>query len=487
LEKKCITRETASMAKTEFMNALMQLAAEKNLPKEIVLTALESAMVSAYRKETFTHGEDISVKIHPLTGEVRLTLKKAVVEKPEDEYREISLKDAKKKDKTLAVGDNVTTEVAPPNAGRIPAQIAKQVILQKLHDAERGAIYEEFVGKEGEIITGTVQRVTPDQVVVDIGKTEAVIPQNEKVPTERYRQGQRLKLYIVEVARTTKGPQVIASRAHRNLLRDLLILEIPEIASGTVEIKAVAREAGYRSKVAVTTRQSGIDPVGCCVGLRGIRIQNIVNELNGEKIDVVQWSDDPRMFIANALSPAQVLNVTLNEGETTALVKVPDKHLSLAIGKEGQNVRLAAKLTGWRIDIKSASELDAGKEAQKAEAAREAQLLSTGEAEAETMPAETEAPDEAAAAEETEERQPVAAAVGAEEPSTAGIEILLPSEPASSQPSKIRFAEDIMAGREGKGKKKEVVKKDDGKDAAAKAKKTKHKKTVYYEDEEFES
>jgi len=477
------------MAKTEFMNALMQLAAEKNLPKEIVLTALESALVSAYRKESFTHGEDISVKIHPLTGEVKLILKKMVVEKPEDEYREISLKEAKKKDKTLAVGDTVTTDTPPPNAGRIPAQIAKQVILQKLHDAERGAIYEEFVGKEGEIITGTVQRVTPEHVVVDIGKTEAVIPQNEKVPTERYRQGQRLKLYIVEVARTTKGPQVIASRAHRNLLRDLLILEIPEIAGGTVEIKAVAREAGYRSKVAVTTRQSGIDPVGCCVGLRGIRIQNIVNELNGEKIDVVQWSDDPRVFIANALSPAQVLGVTLNEDETTAVVKVPDKHLSLAIGKEGQNVRLAAKLTGWRIDIKSASELEAGKESHKVEAAKAEATAAAPAAEAEEISAGVETTVETAVGEEAEELQPVAASVGVEEAaSSAGIEILMPTEAASSQPSKIRFAEDILAGRQGKAKKKEVAKKDtDTNETGAKAKKSKHRKTAYYEDEEFES
>jgi transcription termination/antitermination protein NusA len=475
------------MAKSEFMNALMQLAAEKNLPKEIVLTALESAMVSAYRKESFTHGEDISVKIHPLSGEVKLTLKKVVVEKPEDEYREVSLKEAKKKDKTLRVGDNVVVDVAPPNAGRIPAQIAKQVILQKLHDAERGAIYEEFVGKEGEIITGTVQRITPEHVVVDIGKTEAVIPQNEKVPTERYRQGQRLKLYIVEVARTTKGPEIIASRAHRNLLRDMLILEIPEIASGVVEIKAVAREAGYRSKVAVNTRQPGIDPVGCCVGLRGIRIQNIVNELSGEKIDVVQWSDDPRVFIANALSPAQVLNVTLNEGETTALVKVPDKHLSLAIGKEGQNVRLAAKLTGWRIDIKSASELDALKAPAGGEAPAEGDEV-PGEELEEALPAE-ELEEGAAQADETAE--PVAAAVGAgEQAEPASIEILMPAEMTSpTQPSKIRFAEEIMAGRESKAKKKEATKKEgEGKEAGAKAKKTKpKKKTTYYEDEDFEA
>jgi len=478
------------MVKTEFMNALMQLAAEKNLPKEIVLTALESAMVSAYRKESFTHGEDISVKIHPVSGEVKLTLKKVVSEAPEDEYREISLKDAKKKDKTLKAGDTVVTELPPPNAGRIPAQIAKQVILQKLHDAERGAIYEEYVGKEGEIVTGTVQRVTPEHVVIDIGKTEAVIPQNEKTPTERYRQGQRLKLYIVEVARTTRGPQVIASRAHRNLLRDLLILEIPEIAAGTVEIKGVAREAGYRSKVAVFSRQSNIDPVGCCVGLRGIRIQNIVNELNGEKIDVVQWSDDSRIFIANALSPAQVLSVTLNADETTSLVKVPDKHLSLAIGKEGQNVRLAAKLTGWRIDIKSASEMEAEKAAQKEEVTE----LEIIEQDQEQLVAEGLQPAEETAAEALtgvgEESEVAADATEAEgQAEGAGIEILMPVDTAlTSQPSKIRFAEEILAGRNGKSKKKEAPKKEgEGKDTGIKAKKTKVKKKTYYEDEDFES
>ncbi|MCX6004962.1 MAG: transcription termination factor NusA [Chloroflexi bacterium] len=468
------------MAKTEFMSALMQLAAEKNLPKEIVLTALESAMVSAYRKEAYTHGEDISVKINPVSGEVKLSLKKIVSELPEDTYREILLKDARKIDLTIKVGDTLTQDIPPPNAGRIPAQIAKQVILQKLHDAERGAIYEEFVGKEGEIITGTVQRVTPEHVMVDIGKTEAVIPTNEKVPIERYRPGQRLKLYIVEVARTSKGPQIIASRAHRNLLRDLLILEIPEIASGLVEIKAVAREAGYRSKVAVTTRQPGIDPVGCCVGLRGIRIQNIVNELNGEKIDVVQWSDDPKVFIANALSPAQVLSVTLNQAETTALVKAPDKHLSLAIGKEGQNVRLAAKLTGWRIDIKSASELEAEKAAIKGKTAQEEEK---GKAAVEkgvilAQPAELE---EVVFEEEAVE------APAAEEQAPSGIEIILPLEVVTpAQPSKIRFAEEILASKSGKAKKKDTSKKDtDGREDAVKGKKAKHKKAPYIEEEEY--
>ncbi|MDD5311650.1 MAG: transcription termination factor NusA [Dehalococcoidia bacterium] len=468
------------MAKTEFMSALMQLAAEKNLPKEIVLTALESAMVSAYRKEAYTHGEDIVVRINPVSGEVKLSLKKIVSEAPEDTYREILLKDAKKIDSTITVGDTITLEIPPPNAGRIPAQIAKQVILQKLHDAERGAIYEEFVGKEGEIITGSVQRVTPEHVIVDIGKTEAVIPTSEKVPIERYRPGQRLKLYIVEVARTSKGPQVIASRAHRNLLRDLLILEIPEIASGLVEIKAVAREAGYRSKVAVTTRQPGIDPVGCCVGLRGIRIQNIVNELNGEKIDVVQWSDDPRVFIANALSPAQVLSVTLNPAETTALVKVPDKHLSLAIGKEGQNVRLAAKLTGWRIDIKSAAELEAEKAAMRDKAAQVEEKDKTTEEAAElsvkTAEFEEAIPEEAAEIPEAEEQAPT------------GIEIVLPLEAVTpAQPSKIRFAEEILASKAGKAKKKDQGKKDtEGRESPVKSKKAKHKKTTYIEEEEYE-
>ncbi len=485
------------MAKTEFMNALMQLAAEKNLPKEIVLTALESAMVSAYRKEAFTHGEDIAVKIHPLTGEVKLTLKKTVVENTADQYREISLQEARKIDKNLQVGDTVAIEVPPPNAGRIPAQIAKQVILQKLHDAERGAIYEEFAGKEGEIISGTVQRVTPEHVVVDIGKTEAIIPESERIPTERYRQGQRLKLYIVEVTRTTKGPQIIASRAHRNLLRDMLMLEIPEIASGVVEIKAVAREAGYRSKVAVSTRQPGIDPVGCCVGLRGIRIQNIVNELNGEKIDVVQWSDDPRIFIANALSPAQVISVTLNEAETTALVKVPDKHLSLAIGKEGQNVRLAAKLTGWRIDIKSVSEIEAEKISGQPEPQMAAQKIEPAPIEHEKILAGS-SDGEAKADIISEEKEPVAALAevetaqattsGFEELQPADIEILIPAELSiPQQPSKIRFAEEILSGRNGKSRKKDFAKKEvEGKDLGVKAKKSKPKKHAYIEDEDFE-
>jgi len=248
-------------------------------------------------------------------------------------------------------------ESTPANAGRIAAQTAKQVILQRLHEAEHSAIFEEYAGKSNDIITGVVQRIEPKQVFVNLGRVEAVLPSTEHTPGERYRIGQRLRVYVVEVARTPKGPKVVVSRSHPNLLRRLFELEVPEVFNGIVEIKSIAREAGFRSKVAVAARQEGIDPVGCCVGLRGIRIQNIVNELNGEKIDVVAWNKEIPAFIANSLSPAQVLTVELNIDIAT--VVVPDKHLSLAIGKDGQNARLAAKLTGWRIDIKSASVVEA--------------------------------------------------------------------------------------------------------------------------------
>jgi N utilization substance protein A len=252
-------------------------------------------------------------------------------------------------------------ESTPSNAGRIAAQTAKQVILQRLHEAEHTAIFEEYANREGEIVTGLVQRIEPRQILVDLGRTEAILPSAEQVPGERYRIGQRIKVSILEVVRTNKGPRVILSRSHPDLLRRLFEMEIPEIYNGTVVLESIAREAGYRSKIAVSAKQEGIDPVGCCVGLRGIRIQNIVNELNGEKIDVVMWDKDPATFIANALSPAQISHVTLDNDEGVASVVVPDRQLSLAIGKEGQNVRLAAKLTGWRIDIKSTSEVEAQK------------------------------------------------------------------------------------------------------------------------------
>jgi N utilization substance protein A len=344
--------------KSDFLLAITQLAAEKNLPREVVLGAVESALVSAYRKNSFTPTQNISAKIDPASGKVVVWAEKSVVDKVSDSRCEISLVEARKINADAQLDDVINIEDTPHNAGRIAAQTAKQVILQRLHEAEHTAILEEYTGKEGEIISGVVRRIEPRQIFIDLGRTEAVIPAAEQSPNERYHIGQRLKVYLLEIAQSAKGPLLIVSRSHPNLLRRFLELEVPEVYNGTVEIKAVSREAGFRSKVAVTARQENIDPVGCCVGLRGIRIQNIVNELNGEKIDVVNWSDDIATFMANALSPAKITGVSIDEREKAATVIIPDKQLSLAIGKEGQNVRLAVKLTGWRIDIKSASEAE---------------------------------------------------------------------------------------------------------------------------------
>jgi len=352
--------------KSDFLLAITQLSAEKNLPKEVVIAAIEAALVSAYRKENFAANQNISVKVDSTTGKVEVWAEKTVVELPSDGRLEISLDEAHRVKPDAQISEAIMVESTPHNAGRIAAQTAKQVILQRLHEAEHSAIFEEYADKEGNIVTGLVQRIESRQIFIDLGRTEAVLPVTEQVRNERYRVGQRLKVYLIEVARTSRGPQVIVSRSHPDLLRRLFELEVPEVFNGIVELKAIAREAGYRSKVAVEARQDDIDPVGCCVGLRGIRIQNIVSELNSEKIDVVMWNPDASLFIASALSPAQVLSVELDENEGLATAVIPDRQLSLAIGKEGQNVRLAAKLTGWRIDIKSASVA----EAEKAEAAK---------------------------------------------------------------------------------------------------------------------
>jgi N utilization substance protein A len=357
--------------KSDFLLAITQLAAEKNLSREVVLGAVEAALVSAYRKDSFAATQNIEAKIDPISGRVKVWAEKTVTNKPEDRRREISLVDARKINAEAELDDLIMVEDTPHNAGRIVAQTAKQVILQRLHEAEHGAIFDEYAGKEGDIVSATIERVESKQVLVDLGRGEAIMPLSEQMPTERYRSGQRLKVFLVEVARTAKGPLLVVSRSHPNLLRRLFELEVPEVFNGIVEIKSVAREAGYRSKVAVVARQTGIDPVGCCVGLRGIRIQNIVNELSGEKIDVVAWDEDPATFIASALSPAHVVRVELDEAEQSARVIIPDKQLSLAIGKVGQNVRLAVKLSGWRIDIKSATEADA-EAAEAGETAEEA-------------------------------------------------------------------------------------------------------------------
>lgn len=361
--------------KSDFLLAITQLSAEKNLSKEVVLAAVENALVSAYRKDNFAANQNISVKIEPSSGRVQVWAEKTVTERPSDIRSEISLSEARRIKSDAQIGEVVMVEATPHNAGRIAAQTAKQVILQRLHEAEHSAILDEFAGRDGDIVTGIVQRIEPRQVLIDLGRTEGILPAVEQVPSERYRVGQRLRVIILEVVQTNAGPRVVLSRSHPDLLRRLFEMEVPEFLDGIVEIKSIAREGGSRSKVAVASRQEGVDPVGCCVGLRGIRIQNIVNELHGEKIDVVLWNANPANFIASALSPAQILGVELKKEENVATVVVPDRQLSLAIGREGQNVRLAAKLTGWRIDIKGASVAEAEK-AEAAKAREEAAALS---------------------------------------------------------------------------------------------------------------
>ena len=354
--------------KSEFLLAITQLSAEKNLSRDVVLAAVESALASAYRKNNFALNQVVTVKINPTTGAVDVWAEKQVVKLVSDPRAEVTLAEAKKIKPDAKLEELVMVRSTPQNAGRIAAQTAKQVILQRLHEAEHSAIFDEFAGKAGDIVSGVVRRVDPKQVTIDLGRAEGVMPASEQAMNERYRPGQRLRAYLVEVAQSARGPALVLSRSHPNLLRRLLELEVPEIYNGTVEIKAVAREAGFRSKVAVSTNQEGVDAVGCCVGLRGIRIQNIVSELGGEKIDVVNWNADPAIFISQALSPAQVLAVKIDEKKQSAIAVIPDKMLSLAIGKEGQNVRLAVKLTGWRIDIKSAT--DENRDKAEAQAAR---------------------------------------------------------------------------------------------------------------------
>lgn len=360
--------------KNEFASAISQLASEKGVSTEVVIEAIQAALVSAYRRNFNSAGQNIVAEIDRDTGTARVYVERTVVEEPTDDPSRISLEEARKIDPAAQVGGVVRIDVTPQHFGRIAAQTAKQVVFQKLRDAERRMVLEEFAERKDEIAHGIVQRIEAGNAVVELGRAEAILPRSEQIPTERYYPGQRIRVYVSEVHDTHRGPQIILSRGHRMMLRRLLEQEVPEIFNGTVEIKAIAREAGYRSKVAVVARQEGVDPVGSCVGMRGVRIQNIVNELSGEKIDVIEWSDDPAKFVANALSPAQVLSVEINEEEKTATVIVPEKQLSLAIGREGQNARLAAKLTGWRIDIKSDTAVAESARASGASASREGAL-----------------------------------------------------------------------------------------------------------------
>ena len=465
--------------KSEFMLAITQLSAEKNLPKEVVLAAVETALVSAYRKDNFAPNQDISVKIDPTTGRVKVWVEKTVVEQPSDLRREISLTEASKLKPDAQLDEAIMVEATPRNAGRIAAQTAKQVILQRLHEAEHSAIFEEYSDKEGDIVTGLVQRIEPRQLFIDLGRAEAILPAAEQVRNERYRVGQRLKVCLLEVVRTSRGPQVIVSRSHPDLLRRLFELEVPEVLSGIVEVKFIAREAGYRSKIAVAASQEGIDPVGCCVGLRGIRIQNIMRELNGEKLDVVTWNSDALAFIANALSPAQVLSVELDEGEGIATVVVPDKQLSLAIGKEGQNARLAAKLTGWRIDIKSASIAEEEKLAKAKPSPKVEEEAVVGE----ELPAELPAIGEEALA--PAEAEPVTLDTELVPPET----ILKSPVKVGAEAPQLRFAEDVLKSGPTKPVAKPRKKKKDVRERSAddgiKLRKRRQKSEVFDEEEEY--
>jgi transcription termination/antitermination protein NusA len=437
--------EESAGVKSEFSIAIKQLAAEKNLPPEVVYQAMEAALVSAYKKDSDIAG-NVAVRIDRDTGDHHVYLERAVVQEVTDDKIEIGLPEARKRKPDVMPGDVLLDEVHPSQAGRIAAQTAKQVVLQRLREAEREMVFEEFSNREGDIVSGVVQRAEAKHLVVDLGKTEAIFPAAEQVRNEHYRVGQRLKLYLLEVHRSIRGPQLILSRTHKNLLRRLFELEVPEIYRGVVEIKSIAREAGFRSKVAVAARQEGIDPVGSCVGLRGIRIQNIVNELNGERIDVIQWDPDPGRFVANALSPAQVLTVRISEDDNTASVVVPDRQLSLAIGKEGQNARLAAKLTGWRIDIKPESamqEVLAATPAPPAEAPRKAPRKKAE--------AEPDQPWREAIQEDGGRAAPAEAPAAVSAPADAASA----AEPAAG--GRIRFAEEV-AKKEAPAKKKKSKK-----------------------------
>lgn len=342
----------------EFIQALDDIEKDKGISKDVLLEAIETALVSAYKKD-FGSKDNVRIEISAEAGEVKVYSRKEVVEEVENKNSEISLTEAENIDSKYDIGDIVEIEVTPANFGRIAAQTAKQVVMQRIREAERDVIFDQYKEKEDDLITGTIQRFHNDNILIDMGKTEALLPPSEQIAGERYEIGERIKLYVVEVSTTNKGPRILVSRTHPGLLKRLFEIEVPEIFQGLVEIKAVAREAGQRSKMAVSSADSQVDPVGACVGPKGMRVQAVVDQLNNEKIDIVKWDDNPEVFVANALNPAEVVSVNINKSDKIAEVVVPDFQLSLAIGKEGQNARLAAKLTGWKVDIKKESEIEA--------------------------------------------------------------------------------------------------------------------------------
>jgi N utilization substance protein A len=423
----------------DFVGALLQLNAEKGVSREQLIRTVEEAIQSAYRR---TPGdEDIQVRIDADSGKVRVFRAREVVEEVEDPTIQLSVAEAQAFQADAQIGDLVETEQLDQEAfGRIHAQTAKQVVLQRLHEAERNVVFDQYASREGELITGTVSRVEPRAIVLDVGKAEAILATTEQSPLEHYRIGQNVKAYVLEVRRSAKGPQIYVSRTHKGFLRRLFELEVPEVHAGTVEIKAIAREAGSRSKVAVASRQQGLDPVGATVGQRGARVQAVVAELGGEKIDVIEWSEEASSFVAKALSPAQVIEVRIDEEHRIANVVVPERMLSLAIGREGQNARLAAKLTGWRIDIRSDVSVA---EAAKAEA--------EAEAEAEGRAEETPLVSAVAESEPVVDEAVVAVASGAESgsPESEAVEAAATvTDEAPAKPKRRKTAKAVAAAAE---------------------------------------
>ena len=428
--------------KSDFLIALTQLAAERHLPREQVLSAIEVALASAFKKDNPASGQNISVKLNPNTGDVNVYALKMVVDTVEDSDKEITVKDAQNIRKGAELGEEVASEEPlPHNASRIAAQTAKQVVLQRLREAERELLFQEFLQHEEDIVSGVIEVSEQGRAItLDLGRAQAVLPYEEQVPTERYRKGQRAKVYVLSVRSAAKGPEIVVSRSNKNMLKRLFEIEVPEVYNGVVEIKAIAREAGFRSKVAVSATQQGIDPVGSCIGVRGNRIQSIVNELQGEKIDIVSWDQDPKVFIGKALSPSEVVAVELFPSDMTAIVVVPDRQLSLAIGKEGQNTRLAARLTGWRLDIKGMTEWEEIRETRRLQIAEQAT-------------AEVEAPEEEAAVAvleipETEVAEAAVATVETVEESPVEAEAI--AEPAAVPVNEDEILEALIREEEGK-------------------------------------
>ncbi len=411
----------------DFVQALRDIGREKDIPLETLSEIIEAALVSAYKKH-FGASCEIHVDIDWDNGTAAVFCRKQIVEHVENPHTEMALADARRLDPTVEEHEYLDIEVSPQEFGRIAAQTAKQVVAQRIREAERDIIYEEFSNRDGDVVTGVVQRRDGRTVFIDMGKVEAVLPGSEQSPIDSYRPGERLKVYILEVKRTTKIPRVLVSRSHPGLLRKLFELEVPEVHEGIVEMRAQAREAGHRSKVAVVSKQENVDPVGACVGHRGSRVQAVVDELRGEKVDIVRWSDEPAKYVASALSPARVSRVIIDEETRSATVVAPDNQLSLAIGREGQNVRLAARLTGWRIDIRS--------EAQMAEQA----------AEAVASEAEGTEPAAEAAASEAEEAEEVAAEAVASEAEEVAAEAV-----ASEAEQEATEEEPLPAALEGAG------------------------------------